>query len=100
MQKLESKIQKEIMDALTAFGFFVYKVESGNKRGIPDINAIALGKSCYIEVKQPGKKPTPIQEEAIREIKQHGCIAFVTDSLRDCIEQLKQNGLNPYNVRL
>jgi hypothetical protein len=68
---LESVVQAKLIKKLEADGYYVIKLSVTNKPGIPDI--IALPKGCnaeFYEVKQEGKKPRPLQEYRMREIKQ------------------------------
>jgi hypothetical protein len=68
---IESKLQAKLIKKLEADGYYVIKLSVTNKPGIPDI--IALPKGCnaeFYEVKQEGKKPRPLQEYRMREIRQ------------------------------
>lgn len=70
---LESKIQAKLIKSLEAQGYYVIKLSVTNKPGIPDILAIPPGSNVeFYEVKQPGKKPRPLQEYRIKEINDNG----------------------------
>jgi len=70
---LESKIQTKLIKSLEAQGYYVIKLSVTNKPGIPDILAIPPGSNVeFYEVKQPGKKPRPLQEYRIKEINENG----------------------------
>lgn len=70
---LESKIQTKLIKNLEAQGYYVIKLSVTNKPGIPDILAIPPGSNVeFYEVKQPGKKPRPLQEYRIKEINDNG----------------------------
>jgi Holliday junction resolvase len=70
---LESKIQAKLIKSLEAKGYYVIKLSVTNKPGIPDILAIPPGSNVeFYEVKQPGKKPRPLQEYRIKEINDNG----------------------------
>ncbi len=70
---LESKIQAKLIKNLEAQGYYVIKLSVTNKPGIPDILAIPPGSNVeFYEVKQPGKKPRPLQEYRIKEINENG----------------------------
>ena len=70
---LESKIQAKLIKSLEAQGYYVIKLSVTNKPGIPDILAIPPGSNVeFYEVKQPGKKPRPLQEYRIKEINENG----------------------------
>lgn len=101
MQERESEIQSAILDYLRRFkhimcwrnnsGAFVkgeHFVRFGLK-GSPDIIGILPdGRFLGIEVKRPGKHPTPEQEEFIKMATDRGGMAFVAHSLNEVIQQL------------
>lgn len=47
--------------------------------GTPDIYACYLGVFIAIEVKRPGERPTPAQEQVLREIAAAGGLTYVLD---------------------
>jgi Holliday junction resolvase len=51
--------------------------------GQPDILGCRRGQMFAIEVKQPGKKPTPIQKARLREWEMSGAVAGVATSLSE-----------------
>jgi hypothetical protein len=71
---LESSITKSIVTSAKARGWWTFKIAGGPMQtsGIPDLLCIKHGRAVFLEVKQPGKKPTPIQEQRIREIRTTG----------------------------
>jgi len=76
---LESTIQKKLIRKYEAEGFYVLKLIRCNKNGMPDLMLIKDGKVTFIEVKQPGKLPTPLQRIRMYELQKHGCTAIVED---------------------
>ena len=68
----ESEIQKKIIKKLEADGWLVVKIIQCNKNGWPDLQAHRRGETVFIEVKQPGGKPTPLQEYRIRQLENQG----------------------------
>ncbi len=46
------------------------------KSGIPDILALFRGRWIAIEVKRPGKEPTPLQKRRMAEILDNGGFSF------------------------
>lgn len=77
---MESKIQSKLIKELESKGYYVLKLSVTNKPGIPDI--IALPKGCdalFFEVKQKGKKPRPLQDYRMKELKEHNIKSFVYD---------------------
>ena len=59
---LESDIQRSVIKQLEAAGWYVIKLIQTNKNGIPDLICHRDGQTMYIEVKQPGKNMTHLQE--------------------------------------
>lgn len=53
------------------------------RRGIPDILACVGGQFLAIEVKQPGKRPTPIQQHELEKLEAAGAVVCVAHSLAD-----------------
>lgn len=53
--------------------------------GWPDITGHIGGIHVEIEVKQPGEKPRKLQLARIRKLREHGAIAFWTDSVEECM---------------
>ena len=78
--ELESKIQAKLIKKLEKEGYYVIKLISTNKNGIPDL--VALPDNCgaiFIEVKQKGKKPEPLQKFRAKEIINRGMKALGYD---------------------
>lgn len=70
---LESRIQAKLIKELEKEGYYVIKLGVTNKNGIADL--VALPKNCdalFIEVKQKGKQPEPLQKFRAEELKRHG----------------------------
>ncbi|OAV65752.1 hypothetical protein Barb6_02775 [Bacteroidales bacterium Barb6] len=53
MAKLESDIQRRIIQRLEAEGWYVVKLILTNRPGIPDLMALKNGKAFFVEVKRP-----------------------------------------------
>lgn len=80
-RKLETKIQKAIVESLEAMGLYVLRTNSGRipakrgwvhlqPKGTPDIHgATPLGRMFALEVKAPGEKPDADQLEKARRLK-------------------------------
>lgn len=70
---MESKIQNKLIRNLESRGAFVLKVSVCNKPGYPDLTAFMPdGTVEFYEVKQPGKKPRPLQEHRLKELSKYG----------------------------
>jgi hypothetical protein len=74
---IEQDIQSKLIRKLESDGYYVIKLIKTNKNGIPDVLAIPKGgDAIFIEVKKPGKNPTPLQQFRIKELKKHGIKAI------------------------
>ena len=77
---LESKIQTNIKNAFKRRGWLCYKFSSPAQRGVPDLICIGEGRAVFIEVKQPGKRPTKQQILHLKRLRGQGVAAgFVTN---------------------
>lgn len=67
---LESSITKSIQKLAKSRGWWVMKIAGGafQRAGVPDLLLIRDGKAAFMEVKQPGKKATPLQVRVMEEI--------------------------------
>lgn len=60
--------------------------------GIPDLMLVKDGRVIWMEVKQPGKKPTPIQVRRMAEIEeQSGARCYVVTSMEQADEYLRDS---------
>ena len=79
---LEKHIEKKVCDYAKQQGCLVFKFTSPNNRSVPDRIIIAPGgKVGFLELKRPGNKPTPLQADTLRKLKEQGCHAGWTDSV-------------------
>ena len=69
----EQKIQFKKIKELEQKGYYVIKLTTTNKNGIPDLIAIPQNSDVlFIEVKKLGGKLSKLQEYRIKELTQHG----------------------------
>ena len=69
----EQQIQSKRIKQLESEGYYVIKLTTTNKNGIPDLLAIPKdSKGLFVEVKKPGGKLSKVQEYRIKELKKHG----------------------------
>lgn len=78
---LESAIQTKIKNRFTANGWVVIKLIQTSFNGIPDLMCLKDGKTLFVEVKQPGKKPTPLQEFRHKQLREMGFEVMVLDHI-------------------
>ena len=69
---LESEIQASLIKELERQGYYVIKLISTNKPGIPDLLALKQGQTVFIEVKRKGGKISPLQLKRHLELRQKG----------------------------
>ncbi|MBU0278728.1 MULTISPECIES: VRR-NUC domain-containing protein [unclassified Gemella] len=81
---LEKRVEQQLVKQVKAKGGLCLKLNSQSMSGIPDrLVLLPPGKIGFVEVKQKGKKPRPLQ---IRRMKQLMELGFYC-SLMDEIEQ-------------
>lgn len=86
MTQGESKLSREIQNAIRARGGFCFKVHGGplTMAGVTDIVGCYRGKSLWLETKMPeGDDPTPIQRRRHQQIRAAQGIAVVVRSVAD-----------------
>ena len=73
---------------------FAWKTHGGmyGTAGIPDIIACMGGRFVALEVKQPGGKPTRLQEITLGKIREAGGIAAVVTSVEEAKQTLVEKG--------
>lgn len=71
---LESTITAAIKKSAEAAGWWCMKIHGGPHQlpGVPDLLCIKRGRAVWLEVKQPGKKATPLQRRRMEEITNRG----------------------------
>lgn len=69
----EQKIQAKRIKQLEEQGYYVIKLISTNKNGIPDLIALPPGSNVlFSEIKRPEGKLSKLQEYRIKELKSKG----------------------------
>lgn len=69
----EQKIQTQKIKELEKQGYYVIKLVSTNKNGIPDLIAIPKDSDVlFVEVKGPNGKLSELQKFRIKELNSHG----------------------------
>lgn len=90
----ETKIKKEIVVYLDSLKPDLWHTAMHNvgytRKGIPDRLCCYKGLFFALEIKAPGKKPTPWQEREIADISEAGGIAQVVYSAADVMAIIKQ----------
>jgi hypothetical protein len=74
----EQQIQAKKIKELEAQGYYVIKLTTTNKNGIPDLIAIPPNSDVlFVEVKAPGGKMSKLQEFRKKELEKHGIIVEI-----------------------
>lgn len=86
----EREIEEKLRDAVRRAGGKAYKFTSPGNDGVPDrLLVMPGGRIGFVEVKAPGKKPTPLQQARIRELEELGCLVQVLDHSEDIQKAIK-----------
>ena len=90
----EAELQRRIRKRLTEeFGGKWVKIH-GNRfqsAGLPDIVGCLHGQFYGMEVKQPGKGPTPIQAVFLEELTAQGAVAGIVHSIDEAVALVKNH---------
>ena len=87
-ESFEKTAIKKHLEKIGAWHFSPYMAGMG-KTGVPDIICCYRTVFIAIEVKRPGKKPTPIQERRMEEVRKAGGIA-IWGTAEKVIDELKR----------
>lgn len=81
----ESQLQAKIIKYLEAQGWYVIKVVSSNRRGVPDLVCTKESEYYFFEIKTPTGKAQPIQIAQINTINKIASSerAFIVRSIED-----------------
>lgn len=78
---LEKELEAKLRDAVKQQGGRAYKFTSPGNTGVPDrLVVFPEGKIGFIELKQPGKKPTKNQMQQMSRLTALGCKVYLLDS--------------------
>jgi len=81
---LERDVEQALVRRVKALGGTCEKFTSPTKRSVPDrIVTLPGGVIIFVEVKAPGKKPTPLQERDHAARRALGCAVRVIDNKDD-----------------
>lgn len=79
----EAIIQGQIKKYLETNGWMVIKLIQTTMNGIPDLVALKDGRTVFVEVKQPGKKPSDLQAYRHEKLRAKGFDVIVATSARE-----------------
>ena len=87
MAMSEATLERDILDYLNYMGGCFFRTHDAKHRpctpGMPDIVGVRNGQMWAIEVKQPGKKMTELQEDFLSRLRHCGARAFMATSITD-----------------
>jgi hypothetical protein len=81
----ESQIETYLRERVEAIGGLCYKFVSPGRKNVPDRLVLigeetTIGRTMFVELKAPGKKPTPGQLREHERLRLMGYPVFVIDS--------------------
>lgn len=80
---LEKDIESYLREEVKKIGGKAYKFVSPGNDGVPDrLVCLPGGLTYFVELKAPGKKPSPLQRKRIAELDLLGQQVFVLDSIK------------------
>lgn len=95
----EAHVTKSVRDMLKLLKIPHFKnfATLGSKRGVSDIIGVLPknGRALFLELKAPGKRPTPDQVQFLTEMAAAGALAFWADNARDVVARLAAEGYMP-----
>ena len=78
---LEKELEAYLIKRVKALGGRSYKWVSPGNVGVPDrIIVLPKGRTIFVELKQPGKKPTAVQRVVMKQLQDLGAAVHWTDS--------------------
>ena len=87
---LEKVIEERLRDGVKRLDGVAFKFVSPGNDGVPDrLVCLPGGRIAFIELKAPGKKPTPLQVRQMERLRGLGFMAFVIDSIEAVDEYIR-----------
>lgn len=94
---LERDVENHLRDEVKRLGGVAFKFVSPGNDGVPDrLVCLPGGRIAFIELKAPGKKPTPLQVRQMERLQELGFSAMVLDTIEavnEFIQAMKGGGL-------
>jgi len=80
----ESQLEQKLVHHITKLGGIAYKFSSPNRRSVPDrLCVMPNGRAFFVELKAPGKAPTPLQRHEHELLRALGHTVLVIDNIGD-----------------
>lgn len=96
MKRIQSErdLEVKLCDAIEMLGGYAYKFTSPGRRNVPDrLCCLPEGLVVFVEVKAPGKQPTPGQERELNRLGDLGNWVFAINDeagLRRMLEKIRE----------
>lgn len=87
----ESSVEKKLREFATTNGCMYIKLSGENQKGQPDRFVLRQGRIMFLELKAPGKKPTPLQEKWIADLTAQGFTAVWTDNVGEGMDLIERH---------
>ncbi|WP_406710416.1 VRR-NUC domain-containing protein [Trueperella pyogenes] len=84
----EHHIEQALKHSVDEIGGISWKLVSPGTAGVPDRICIMRGRIVFVELKAPGRQPSPIQARRITQLRDHVMTVLVVDSLTGVEEVL------------
>ena len=94
----ESAVERRLKEYAESLGCICFKFTSPGNTSVPDRLVCYQGRVLFLEIKAPGKKPTPKQDFTHRKMEKHGLLVRWVDNAMegfDIIEMFVKNQLIP-----
>lgn len=89
----EKQIEQRLVRMVAANGGVALKFVSPGCDGVPDrLVLFPGGKTGFVELKAPGKKPRPLQLRRIHQLRKLGFPVFVVDGMEQIPDVLREIG--------
>lgn len=76
----EQKLERRLVDVITAAGGLCWKFTSPGTAGVPDRICVLDGHIVFVELKAPGRTPRPIQTRRIKQLQNHKIPVLIIDN--------------------
>ena len=83
---LERSVEAELVKQVKNLGGICWKFTVPSTSGVPDRIILYNGKTYFVELKAPGKKPRPLQRKIHRDMKAQGFPVTTIDNIEDVHE--------------
>ena len=77
----EKNLERKLVEAVTRMGGLAMKFVSSGMAGVPDrLLLFPEGKIAFVEMKAPGKQPTPLQRLRHAQLRDLGFRVYIIDN--------------------